>query len=113
VRERAGCEENIDLIKSWIKDCEENHSECPSRPRSDDLPELPARVIDVGSDDGSESRFFQSHAVHGAWITLSYCWGKIPFLMLKENVEEFVQGIPMKSMPRTFQVAIDLTRHSD
>ena len=31
-------------------------------------------------------------------------------MLLKKNVEEFVQGIPLKSMPRTFQEAIDLTR---
>lgn len=112
---KADCEENIQLIKGWIEDCEKSHDECRSEVHDDSLPELPARVIDVGPLDGSqEPKLLQTSSDRGKWIALSYCWGKTPFLrLLSERKKEYELGISMASMPRTFQDVIKLTRLLD
>jgi hypothetical protein len=101
-------------VNGWIKDCEENHEECRSHAGDEILPVLPARVIDVGPEDGSEEpKLLQtiSNAWHGEWAALSYKWGTTAFMrLLGENLPHFEYGISMTSMPRTFQDAIRLTR---
>lgn len=112
IREKADCEKNVELIKRWIKDCQDSHEECPSKAHNENLLGLPARILDVGPEDGSlEPRLFQTNSSSGSWAALSYCLGKTPFLkLLGENIKDFEDGIPMASIPRTLQDAIHLTR---
>ncbi|EAT85927.2 hypothetical protein SNOG_07276 [Parastagonospora nodorum SN15] len=44
-------------------------------------------------------------------VTLSHCWGTEPFLQLTEqNLDTFVEHIPLSLLPQTFKDAIQITR---
>jgi Heterokaryon incompatibility protein (HET) len=50
-------------------------------------------------------------SVRGEYVTLSHCWGKAKIIRLeKENMRDFERGIPISSLPLTFQQAIDFAR---
>lgn len=102
-------EEFFDLISTWLKDCQIDHSACkPSASRGT----LPTRVIDVGSSDGGTvPRICETNGVTGDYIALSHCWGGgQPLKTTKENISSMKTGIPWAKLPNTFQDAITVTR---
>jgi hypothetical protein len=46
------------------------------------------------------------------YVCLSHCWGKVQLIRaLKDNIEDIKNGISFASLPKTFQDAIQITRH--
>lgn len=98
-------------IDTWIKDCLENHSECP---RSADTL-LPTRVLDMGVDGDGSSEDVRLHVSStgecGRYIALSYCWGTCTQTRtVKDNLSNHVQSITVANLPQTIQDAIRVTR---
>lgn len=103
------------VAKGWLEDCVFNHDNC----NQSDPDFLPTRVIDVGneSDDSvhlCEVKNTPSYYPSGTaapYMTLSHSWGKKKFLiLLTSNLEEFKNTISLKSLTKTFQDAITITR---
>ncbi|KAI9767487.1 MAG: hypothetical protein M1839_004498 [Geoglossum umbratile] len=97
------------LIRVWLKVCEKLH-EGPCVTKYDHP--LPTRVLDVGVPGQPHIiNLFESKGKVGRYIALSHCWGKTPIIKtLSTTLETFKSGMPVESLPKTFQEAILLTR---
>ncbi|KAK1758983.1 heterokaryon incompatibility protein-domain-containing protein [Echria macrotheca] len=72
-------------------------------------PPLPTRYIHVDSNP-PQLRTSQPDD-RGFYIALSHCWGKSrPLVTTTATLAERMQGIPMHSLPQTFQDAVTITR---
>ena len=100
----------LELAKSWIDFCFDNHSKCQWSSRSED-PCLPTRVIDVVTLHNDSVLLVLSQGMCGKWAALSHRWGIRPFFTLrKDTIHSLKTRIPVASLPTTFQDAIKLTR---
>lgn len=102
----------LEFLIAQNKRCLQEHTEC----NQIELPQrnfLPTRLIDVG--------FGPSPSVHlceltdlpiGAqFVALSHCWGKSrPVTLTKANLASFKRGIAVRTLPKTFQDAIEVVR---
>ena len=69
-------------------------------------------MLDISPQDSDSIRL---HVVDGRedreYAALSYCWGKSPpFITLASSIKEYLEGIELSSMPKTFQDAVQVTR---
>ncbi|KAF2667965.1 HET-domain-containing protein [Microthyrium microscopicum] len=81
----------------------------------DELNQLPSRVIDVGPAGSEDNpRLVQTASEsQGHWVALSHCWGdkdKHPLRTTRQTLADHSKGIPMSSLPKTFQDAVIATR---
>jgi hypothetical protein len=104
--------------KSWLSDCLDHHKCCGHR-GADKSRFLPTRLLDVGSQKQQSIRLVLSkdleESVEATYATLSYCWGATndAACTTTENLIDRLEGIPVESLPRTLQDAIQLTRDLD
>jgi hypothetical protein len=112
VATQGGTPGSMNLAKEWIATCFQAHLECRWS-TDDESPPLPTRVIDVGGPDPGSVVLDLGGSKKGKWLALSHRWpresGQI-LTLLEENFESFKAGIPLASLPATFQDAIKLTR---
>jgi hypothetical protein len=101
-------------VKSWLKDCVQNHSHCRTQINSP----LPTRVIDVGLVAYDISTFnqpflWESLGVPGTYVALSYCWGLNPNVVIttSANFAAHKKCLEMSKLPKTIQDAIIITRN--
>ncbi|PQE33304.1 heterokaryon incompatibility protein [Rutstroemia sp. NJR-2017a WRK4] len=102
-------ERTFAIVRALLDHCETDpsHSLCQ---RS--IPELPTRVIDVGSES-QHPRLVCSNKTKSRYITLSYCWGKGKTYNMKTvqaNLDAHLQSIYFDDFPKTIQDAITITR---
>jgi hypothetical protein len=114
---RPDSNETFHVVYSWLDQCLNSHGDCSSVSHSN----LPARVIDIGPEDGSQEPYLLipgekwqpgDPQLHIRYVALSYCWGyKIqPFTTTSANLEEHKSRIAMSQFPRTLQDAIIISR---
>ena len=100
-------------IKSWLDLCTQSHRQCEGTlTRWVPSKKLPPRVIDVGSRE-SEVRLLETGGREGQYFVLSYCWGSSSGEVItttKKNIYEFTKFLPVRTLPRTIQDAIVVTR---
>lgn len=92
-----------------IDECFEQHQECQNRI----IPELPTRVVDVGTcESTSSARLHVSHAREvGYYAALSYCWGsQMQVMTTKSTIGKWQQVLPTEALSQTIQDAIKVTR---
>ncbi|KAM0187296.1 hypothetical protein ACHAPQ_006636 [Fusarium lateritium] len=99
----------LELCRKWLQHCNTSHL---CRAASTTTPEaLPTRLIAI---DGDEPRLCADTSdidISTQYASLSHCWGLKKFLtLLKSNVPEFTQCIPLESSPKTFQEAIFIAK---
>jgi hypothetical protein len=96
-------------MRTWLRVCQSSHSNC--KPKTGDPP---TRLIEVGSQSGLEPRLVYSNDLsvqHPEYAALSYCWGDtLPICTLKATETELRMRLPYRTLPRTFQDAITITR---
>jgi len=73
---------------------------------------LPTRVINVGSQ---EDRAIKIHLTQegerGQYLTLSYCWGKLPqYITTKETIKDESRTIQLDNLAQTIKDAVSITR---
>ncbi len=72
---------------------------------------LPTRVIGVSSDPPRLIVTRDEGITYGRYAALSYCWGgPQPIRTTRETLSDHIRSIPFKSLPRTLQDAITVTR---
>ncbi|KAF9459324.1 heterokaryon incompatibility protein-domain-containing protein [Collybia nuda] len=99
------------LARAWLQQCLQKHSKCTEAAGM--AVGRPSRLIDVGSETGRDPRVVvMQHPEEGLeYLTLSHCWGGAKILrLLVENFDQLITGIPMSSLPKTFQDAVIITR---
>lgn len=103
--------ETLKCIQSWLYDCDRRHKDCIRRRQSRQF-YLPYRLLYVGADQRVELRESKKILPYRPeYLTLSHCWGKTGGLKLTEGkYAEFLDGIELETLPRTFRDAVDLTR---
>lgn len=105
------CNEVFSQINQWMTSCRENHAACGTG----DVVPLPRRVVDVGEPDitgGYPEPLLCEDANHlGNYVTLSYrWWNGMTMTTTSSTLESRKKGIPLDSMPKTFQDAVTTTR---
>lgn len=99
---------SLQQISAWDTACHSTHTDCWS---SKSKPLLPTRVIDVGMENGT-CYLFESTGLSEHYIALSHTWGTVKILTTKmENLKRHKENIEFKLLPKTFQEAIEVTRH--
>ncbi|KAK4201373.1 heterokaryon incompatibility protein-domain-containing protein [Triangularia verruculosa] len=102
-------EENFDLSRSWLKECQQRHECC----REIEAPTLPTRVLDVGTADTKFTtlRVMHSCEARGQYVALSHCWGgKIDTLLTAATMDTFMAALPFDILPANFRDAVTITR---
>lgn len=110
----------FDLLREWLRVCDEDHPACSHYVSTADLP---TRVVDIGEEATGDLRLHtftpeeKEETSRTDYIALSHCWGglsdkqKRKFCTTKENIEErFEEGFDFGSLPSTFRDAITVTR---
>lgn len=96
----------VDLIKSWLQNCQDSHVPCNIGSSST----LPTRVIDVGSSP-DDVRLLITGGVAGRYAALSHCWGgSVTLTTRKSTIEAHRSSIRFGSASQTFADAVEVTR---
>ncbi|KAL8875840.1 MAG: hypothetical protein Q9198_005855, partial [Flavoplaca austrocitrina] len=102
---------NLGRIHGWLENCVAEHACC----RIQKLPRLPTRVIDVGSSTGRSPRLIETDRRPAQYLALSHCWGTQTasggnVRLLSSNLQDLTTEIPMGSISKNFQDAIEVVR---
>jgi hypothetical protein len=101
-------EAHLEVAKQWLDKCLSSHIIC--REHSQNFPELPIRVIDVGQHDVSP-RLIDGSGISSSYATLSHCWGHAPTIKTElKTLELLQQQIYLATLPKTFREAIMVCR---
>lgn len=98
-------------MHGWIQDCLANHSQCPL----DRLPELPTRVVHVGSASRPPRLVITREHARSEYLALSHCWGPptkaaVTIKTTADTLQQFQTEIPWALLSNTFRDAILITR---
>ncbi len=99
----------ISQFLQWMTFCNEKHTRKRCMPSN---PQLPLRVIDVGSFDGTKEPFLSvGEGRKGIYVTLSYRWGSgMHYKMTTTSLESMKARMTMSDLPKTMHDAIRITR---
>ena len=107
------------MLEGWVNECATGHEECRwpqfSKDRGEEAkPELPTRVIDVGTDaDDATVRLVETNGQRDHYTALSHCWGppiKRPLCTTKAKFQQHLASISVSSLPKTFRDAVAITK---
>ncbi|KAK4118100.1 HET-domain-containing protein [Parathielavia appendiculata] len=107
----SSSEECFNLVQGWISDCLANHSQCPLS----QLPELPTRVVHVGSANQPPRLHITQQHERAEYLALSHCWGPpakaaVTIKTTVDTLQQFQVEIPWAMLSNTFRDAILITR---
>lgn len=95
----------FDIAKMWLTNCCKAHENCRTKQY-----QLPTRLLCV-VDDKVQVVVTKTLPEVPQYATLSYCWGKEPFIKLsRSNLRTYMDSISWEELPQTFQDAIEATR---
>ncbi|KAF7557651.1 hypothetical protein G7046_g6000 [Stylonectria norvegica] len=102
--------EHMELAQDWVEQCTENHAGCNIA----DATFTPTRLLYVG-DTSLRLHLTKGEEDSKTYCVLSHCWGGVTDIpLLKKNtVAQFVRGIDINTLPRSFQDAVLITRQLD
>jgi hypothetical protein len=101
----------LDFLLAQYRQCIEHHAMCSKPVPSHNF--HPTRLIDVGTYSDALVHLCERESLPtGArYISLSHCWGNVrPTTLTKSSAACLKKGIPITSLPRTFQDAVAVTR---
>ncbi|CZR47998.1 uncharacterized protein FPRO_12608 [Fusarium proliferatum ET1] len=105
----------INLIRSWVHTCNNDHRTATCLPEHPPL--LPRRILDVGgpgTDPKSAIRLCETEEAPGSYIALSHCWGNLEeqhsCQTKKDNIAQRLNSIEWSELPKTFQDSVIITR---
>ncbi|KAL6835734.1 hypothetical protein J3E69DRAFT_352248 [Trichoderma sp. SZMC 28015] len=102
----------FELLKQLIDSCDKTHDCMSITEGTAQSNYMPTRVIDVSSC----LRLIEtSNGIKGNYVALSHCWGNLKkedrFCTYTHNIEILKKEIPYKSLPKSFQDAVTVTRN--
>jgi hypothetical protein len=89
----------------WLRECCETHFQC----KSSSGKRIPTRLV---ATEKNKVRLVEGDFQECLeYATLSHCWGKIKFVMLKKsNLKVLKNHIPLEALSQTFKDAIEIAR---
>ncbi|KXX75294.1 hypothetical protein MMYC01_208669 [Madurella mycetomatis] len=110
---RQGSEAFFEGLLRAVDRCNSSHPRCRlgvDGSPLDEPPELPTRVIDVGSTE-QRPRLVISQARKANYVTLSHCWGSQRWVATTtESLPQMLDGFDLAAIPKTYADAIAVTR---
>ena len=110
--------ETFSKIHHWLWNCNNHHRKCIQHSMEAANVALPRRLIHVGKFASEsivkliESSDLPASSFDRRYITLSHCWGATAGLKLTSAAYmDFVNGLELHTLPKTFRDAITLTRY--
>lgn len=104
VLQKLSVPESYDLALGCLAVCA-NHKVCPKPAPTT----LPTRVLDCS--DARRPRLVATNGAQGTFAALSYVWGMPqPNCTKSDNIETYLQGIPIQLIPHTIKDAITSVR---
>jgi hypothetical protein len=106
----TGSNESWEVGLRWIENCRANHPKCNTETKENWLPD---RVLDVGTLSSPSLRLHitSESSLRSPYTTLSHCWGSLEIKKLRmANLNQFIEGIDISELTKTFQHAIQITR---
>ncbi|TVY90459.1 hypothetical protein LAWI1_G004505 [Lachnellula willkommii] len=101
-------EQSAQIIKSWLRNCDEAHKLCQEKTSTGKGNMLPKRVLQIDKD---KIRLVETKGVTGKYIALSHCWGKEQILITtRETLDKRMANIELEELPQTFRDAVEVTR---
>ena len=104
------------LTKTWMNRCIGEHPECRRYLEDNAQIWYPTRLIDVGHPKCLDTSAVRLHdtrnsPAQGPYACLSHCWGgKVPLMLIESNEQEFLKGISLHDLPRSFADAVQVAR---
>lgn len=110
VESNTGSQSSWKQAVSWIENCKSNHRTC--RQAYEDKAWKPTRLLKVSEDPNSIRLCEKDEIPDGTiYTTLSHCWGLVVLgTLLTTNIDSLKKSIPISSLVKTFQNAIEVTR---
>ncbi|KAK8123159.1 HET-domain-containing protein [Apiospora sp. TS-2023a] len=99
-----------DTSKAWLRTCVESHKSCNTWVENR---QLPTRLVSIASDKPRVEIMAdrQDSEAPLKYATLSYCWGKRPFIQLtKHNLQTLMEEMPSTDIPQTFTDAFAIAK---
>lgn len=98
---------NGGIARGWLEECRSTHEGCmPS-----ESPQLPTRVVDVGTSDLDMARIIHSDGLAAEYIALSHCWGGyIATTLTSETSSQYQHALPQAELPANFRDSITIAR---
>ncbi|KAK8223351.1 heterokaryon incompatibility protein-domain-containing protein [Phyllosticta capitalensis] len=118
----AGSASCLDIAKSWLEHCVENHTGATLQDKlvqrgqlAQELdakdPPLPTRVLEIDSDIET-IRLLDGVGLSGRYACLSYCWGSSrAFTLTRGSIEARKSGIAVSELPKSIHDAVLIARH--
>ncbi|KAK6821882.1 hypothetical protein PG987_014707 [Apiospora arundinis] len=103
-------EDVLDTANGWLRTCLKSHESCNTWVEKR---QLPTRLISLASEQPRIEVMAdrQDPEAPSRYATLSYCWGKRPFIQLtKHNLQTLMEAIPATDTPQTFTDAFAIAR---
>ncbi|TVY62268.1 hypothetical protein LSUE1_G009236, partial [Lachnellula suecica] len=100
--------------KTWISECVEGHVQYQQASTSSS--EMPSRLLEISLEENGDYsiRLHESNDEAASYIALSYIWGGPQACRtLTSNIEEHMQRIDSKKLPRTIMDAVRCTNNLD
>lgn len=105
---------SFDQISAWIRECSLHHKHCHPARIPTEKNQGSARFLAVGETNSPDINLCPTSTLDlttTTYMTLSHCWGKlVPHRLLQENVSQFLGGIRMSNLPKTFRKVVEATR---
>ncbi|KAH9889087.1 heterokaryon incompatibility protein-domain-containing protein [Cubamyces lactineus] len=100
----------LDMAKSLIADCVQNHERCQVFSDLDESTTLPTRLVDC--TDPLRPRLIETKDwdSHARYIALSYVWGQDqPHRTTQRNLTSYLKAIDLSLLPQTIRDAVNVT----
>lgn len=94
-------------VNKWLHNCCDTHESCNTIAK----PHLPTRLVSLlgGKPRVILTTEIPRHLLPLRYATLSYCWGKTPFIQLRsDNIDALTTSISMGDIPKTFADAFEI-----
>ena len=106
-------DETLSQAKSWLERCVASHHSCSNSADPENW--YPSRLLDGGPKGNSVlyCRLVATNGanLHGAYMTLSHCWGHVDCLKLTtSNYGEMTDAILVSDLPQLYKDAVSVTR---
>jgi len=108
---RAGSDSHFEILRQWLKNCDENHQRPKCQPHKTAF--MPTRLIDVGRDGSETIRLHETQPTDSfKYVALSHPWGKKPpyFQTFRRDLEKYKKQIKIADLTSTFKDAVQTTR---
>ena len=105
----AGSPTHFDIVKHWLKDCDDRHKEPHVQCRNTSRRELPTRLLDVSSLANGVVYLRERNNLPvngGEWVALSHRWGGGDYCTTRATLDKHLSGIDFADLPDTFKDAV-------